>query len=178
MKPKIDRAKHRYFLICHNGNEAYSLIDREKYQGTWEHDMPNVSYGVCVESAETLPGLVGKEWASGDPNVYVTLDWVNSKGQTKHKKYPYHYNDIHVLIGYVEEVCDIGPDDVNHYEKEKWRVGFTSDIWIMTDDWTLKRVFGFESMMHDAVDAYIKANNLEYDEGAANPWKEDEDAAE
>ena len=165
----MDKSSHRYFLMRHHRNVAYSLIDRERTGGTW--DMPSVSYADCVESAETLPALVGKLWASGDDSIYVTLDWVNSKGQTKHKKYPYHYNDIHALIGYVEEVCDIGPDDVNHYEKEKWRVGFPSDLWIRTDDWTLKRVFGFDFLMRAAVDAYIEENGLKYDDGAVEPWK-------
>ena len=170
----MDKSSHRYFLMCHHRNAAYSLIDRERSGGTW--DMPHVSYADCVESAETLPALVGKLWASGDDSVYVTLDWVNSKGQTKHNKYPHYYNDIHVLIGYVKEVCDIGPDDVNHYEKEKWRVGFPSDMWVRTDDWTLKRVFGFDFLMRAAVDAYIEENGLKYDDGAEEPWKRREDS--
>ena len=115
----MDKSSHRYFLMRHHKNVAYSLIDRERCSKTLQHELPSVSYADCVESAETLPALVGKLWASGDDSIYVTLDWVNSKGQTRHAEYPLHYDNIHVLIGYVEEVCDITEGRMNPHRDEK-----------------------------------------------------------
>ena len=64
---------------------------------------------------------------------------------------------------------------MNPHRDEKWVIDFPSDLWIRTDDWTLKRVFGFDFLMQAAVDAYIKENHLEYDDGAEEPWKHRED---
>lgn len=168
----IDKSQDRYFLMCYGEREAWTVIDNQRQNfNRLRHDgSPDVDGAVCLESAMTLPALLGKLWASGDENVYVRMDWVSSRGATKRRNHPYFYNDLHQLTGYVEDVCEITRGQINNLYKEKWRVEFPGDLWIMTDGSVLMRVLGFDTLMRAAVDDYIREEGLAYDDDAEEPW--------
>ena len=155
----------RYFLMRNDNGIAWFILDAETdHIGAWEHGKPSMAHTACIESAKTLSELLGKLRASGDENVYITLNWISSHGKTKKGVYPGLYHSIARIIGYIEDVCDIRPGERNRSKKETWRIDYPGDLWMMTDEWTLKRVFGFEQKINNAVDEYIKEHGLKFDE--------------
>ena len=157
--------KNNVFLMHDRRDNAWYVLERDfDIIGKWENGRPSVPETDVVYEAADLSDLLHRIQKAEDWRFYVTLGWINSKRHTREDLFR-TTRELHVLMGFIPEVCDIRTQNhFNAIDDSKWEVAFATEMWVQTDENTVKRVSFFrEKMKRDAM-KYISDHGLEFDE--------------
>lgn len=146
-------------LIKNTTSGTYSII-KVPESGTTDKDCISED----ILQADSISELLHKIQDTGDTKYYCGTDFIDSKHRTRKEMYPLHC-EIHVLPGFIKEICDIRQERL--YTAE-WSVRFVSDLWILTDEYSMSKVRGFTEEARREAEEYIKKHNLQYEEDTEN----------
>ena len=134
------------------GNIYYVLDDKTMYIGAMHQGVPSIANTECLYKAENISELLHTLHESKDERWYVVQDYIDSNEETRHEKYPLHC-ELHKLVGYVPEVCDIRKRDKTY--SAEWEVDFLSELWIKDTEFCILKVVDFTEIRWKEVQKFV-----------------------
>lgn len=150
--------------LCHQKHpDMWYILDEDTdYIGAMSFGKVSIMNTDDVEQADSIPELCHKlQDADEDFRWFCELSWIDSKKRRRPELYP-HHREIHVLKGFVPEVCDFRVDEDPYLAD--WKVDYLSELWYQTSAGQLDMVIDFRSHVERAVDNFIWELGLMWEE--------------
>lgn len=130
------------------------------YIGAMHEGKVSQLYVTDEVQADSLPELL-LSLQKNDPDYrwYVVMDFIDSKHGTRRSVYP-HHRELHLLRGFVPEVCYPRRDEPYLAE---WEVRYIRELWVAVSEERMVKVRNFEPKADAVAERYIKKIGLKYD---------------